>query len=778
MPTLLHRIVNNAASNRRRLLFYLLPPVLAVVAFMATTIKTDISAFILAGDNAEEILLASEMQSGVLSRRYLLSVGSEQRDGVPQKLLRELRASLAAIDGVADVWSPSQQRDAASELIGLYGGHADSLYSLDPQSYLAKLFSEEGLRQRAALLKRSLLSPQGGMVKDLVERDPLLLTLDAFKSQLGILQTPADPKARYRNLILETTMAGLDVPEQSRVQQAIHNEFDRINRSWDDGFRLEMTGVPVFAVATQNLIKGDIERVSALSSVALLVLFLLLFRSFNALLQVFSLLLIALLSAILATQVAFGYVHGMTIALGSTLIGICIDYPIHAVVHAQTAAAAQRVAVVARIWPSMVLGGLTTLIGYVALGASGYPGFQQIAVYAGTGIVLALLLTRFVLPGLVKTQQDRQLHIPLVESWANFCRRRRLGLTLLLLAGLGTAVWGMQSLRWLEDMQQLTPELNYLKENDKRIRSRMVSVEPGRFVMVTAADSDGALKLTERVYKVLDQLKARGELSDYFGLYPWLLSAGQQRENQQRLQDYLTQDNLALWREALQQQGLSVKLLGRFDYPQNEPLTLERVFATPAKHLLDSRVIESERKTVIMIWLADHDYQAVKAAFADWEGVQYFSYRELLNNMLHDYTDKAELLLLAGLGLIVGLLIARYRSPFKALQTLLPAVMAAFFIFGVWGLSGALVSFLHLVGFLLAVAICVDYGIFYQENRGGDIELTYQAMAASMLTSVLAFGCLVTADSASLRTLSGVVACGVLLGFLLCPIIIHHARDD
>ena len=82
------------------------------------------------------------------------------------------------------------------------------------------------------------------------------------------------------------------------------------------------------------------------------------------------------------------------------------------------------------------------------------------------------------------------------------------------------------------------------------------------------------------------------------------------------------------------------------------------------------------------------------------------------------------------------------------------------------------------MGFLLVIAICVDYGIFYQENRGGDINLTYQAMAVSMLTSAIAFGSLIAAESTSLRILSGVVAFGVILGFVLCPLIIKQIKTD
>ena len=127
--------------------------------------------------------------------------------------------------------------------------------------------------------------------------------------------------------------------------------------------------------------------------------------------------------------------------------------------------------------------------------------------------------------------------------------------------------------------------------------------------------------------------------------------------------------------------------------------------------------------------------------------------------------------------LFVLLLIIRYKSVVKTIKTLSPAILAAFLILGLWSISGASISFLHMVGYLLVVAICVDYGIFYQENRGGDITLTYQAMAASMLTSALAFGSLITAGSTSLKILSGVVALGVVLGFLLCPLIIGENKQ-
>jgi predicted exporter len=581
----------NKLLHWRKIAFYLAPPVLAFIVFMEVHFKTDLSAFIVAGDNAEEILLASEMQSGVLSRRYMLSVGTGDGKAVPGEFMQAFRARLKQIDGVLDIWSPEQQNDNTRWMETLYSRHGSALYSLNGEQVLDELFTQKGLERRAEFLKEALLSPQGAMIKKIALQDPLLLTLTGFQSLAGQMHRPEAQGSPYRNLILETSMAGFDVARQGPIQDEIKSAFDRLNQSYQERMRLDMTGVPVFAVATQKLIQDDINRVGLVSTAGQIVLFLLIFRSIGSLIQVFTLLGIVILSSMLATQLAFGYVHGMTVAIGSTLMGICIDYPIHALAHAQAAAVGKRTEVIAEIWPSMLLGGFTTMVGYAALGASGYPGFQQIAVYAATGIVVALLLTRFVLPMLIAANAPRPLHVPGVAGWTSFCQRFRPWLIALLLSAVGLSLFGLKSLSWLQDMQDLTPELNYLKENDKRIRQRMVSIEPGRFILVTGNTTEAALQKTEQVYTVLEQLKQEGSLSDYFGLHPWLLSAQTQQQNQRLLRHYLTEDNLRLWRQSLKDQGLSVKHLGQLNYPEVAPLTLEQLLASPVKKMIDSRVL-------------------------------------------------------------------------------------------------------------------------------------------------------------------------------------------
>jgi predicted exporter len=759
------------------LFFFLGLPLLIAIAVFTTHIQTNISAFVIAGDNAEEILLASEIQSGTLSRRYILSIDAGEGKQVSKVFIQAWLSQLQAISGVVDVWAMDEKRGALGALASLYAQHGAQLYSRTPEQTLAEILTQPALAKRAAGLKQALLSPQGRMIKKIVVQDPLLLSLNGFKNLATQFKNQHNSPTQYANFILETQMSGMDVPAQRQIQAQIKATFAEQNNLTAQAYQLSMTGVPLFSVATQSMMEADIKFVSLISTVALTLLFLFIFRSFRVMFWVFSLLMTVMAVAVIVTNLIFGSVHGMTIAIGSTLIGVCIDYPIHVLVHAQGMALEQRLAVIKKIFPSLLMGALTTLIGYVALGVSGYPGFQQVAVYTGTGIIVSLLLTRYLFPKLMTAEAKIVVPFRFIAFWPAFCQRHRWGLVSAVLVLSVAGVVQLDRLQWMQDLQQLTPELDYLKVQDKKIRARLVSMEPGRFVLVSGDSVEQMLQRAEQVYLRLDKVKQAGDLEDYFGLYPWLLSQQQQLKNQRVLLADLTDETREFWRNALQNQGLSVARLGDLDYTQSETLTAQQVLQSPVAKLISNQMILADQHNLLLIWLTSHKPEALQAALSGMPHVQYFSQRDMLNRMAVDYQQRAQITLLAGLTLITLLLWIRYKSILLTLQTLSPAFLAALLILALWAWTGEAISFLHLVGFLLAVAICVDYGIFYQENRSGHLVLTYQAMAASMMTSALVFGCLIFAQTSMLQTLAKVVSSGVVLGFLLCPILIRPKQE-
>ena len=94
------------------LVFFLCLPLLVALAIYTTQFKTDISALVIAGDNAEEILLASEIQSGTLSRRYILSVDAGKNNQVSSVFIQSWLKQLRSIPRVVDVWATDEKKGA------------------------------------------------------------------------------------------------------------------------------------------------------------------------------------------------------------------------------------------------------------------------------------------------------------------------------------------------------------------------------------------------------------------------------------------------------------------------------------------------------------------------------------------------------------------------------------------------------------------------------------------------------------------------------------------
>src|SRR5690606_19641614 len=77
-----------------------------------------------------------------------------------------------------------------------------------------------------------------------------------------------------------------------------------------------------------------------------------------------------------------------------------VDYSIYLFMQAERNASGHR-AWLARAWPTIRLGVLTSVCGFATLLLSGFPGLAQLGLYSIAGLTAAALMTRFVLPHLL-----------------------------------------------------------------------------------------------------------------------------------------------------------------------------------------------------------------------------------------------------------------------------------------------------------------------------------------------------------------------------------------
>ena len=181
--------------------------------------------------------------------------------------------------------------------------------------------------------------------------------------------------------------------------------------------RLVMTGPSVIAVEMRQTIQDDVWW---LSLCATLLVTMFLFASYGSV-SILALTLLPLASAILAGIVAvglvFGFIHGMTLAFGITLLGVVDDYPIHLFSHLTKESRAP--AVMKEIWPTMRLGVVATALGFSALLLSGFPGLSQLGLFAMVGLFTAACVTRWVLPHIVPIEFHTRREGLHVAQWVD-----------------------------------------------------------------------------------------------------------------------------------------------------------------------------------------------------------------------------------------------------------------------------------------------------------------------------------------------------------------------
>jgi len=757
--------------HRRVVLFLFALPFLLFTAFEQLNIKTDISAFFISGKSDQMKLLASRMQTGEISRRYLLSIEQKNKLEPAVEFVDELRQAWSHIAGVSRVFGQGLDEGAMHQLLAFYTPYRYHLYSLQPKQDIPEAFSESAMKARATMIKEGLLGQQSAWMREIIRADPMFLMSQSFGRISKASQT-TEKQTRYTALILETDASGLDTAKQAAIKQQLEQVFQTLNQQHQSAYQLEMTGVPVFALTIKKQVKKDVQWISSVSIVLMVLLFLWMFRSLQSLLLVMVILLVSAAMASLMTSWVFGQIYALTLALGTTLIGICVDYPIHSMVHVQ-ASDEQAVRTIRRIWPSLLLGAATTMVGYAALSFTGFPGMQQIALYSAVGIVTALLISRFILPFAMPHHKKPWKTQPSIQYWLALVQTKTLQKIMICLALLSVVWVFIVGVTWQDDLSQLSPSVQTLKEQDQQIRARMQSIEPGRFILIHAPNMEQALQKSEYVSLKLERLKEKGDLSAFYGLYPWLASKQLQQQNSQLARQWLSNDVRQQWKKILEQEGLRSAFFTSPAVPDVPLLDLDAVLKSPAGRYIAGQYVRNHHEVLLTIWLGMHTPDVLKHAFSGDQGVQYVSQKDMMNEMNGVYRSKAVIALSYGALVILLLLAWRYRSMVAAVQVLLPAMASVSFVVTFWVLLGYPLSILHLLGLLLAVAICVDYGIFFYENRTENMYVTYQAIVMSALTTIVAFFSLALAENPALQVLAWTIAPSVLLGFLLCPVLIQ-----
>ncbi len=616
------------------------------------------------------------------------------------------------------------------------------------------------------------VSPAGTMLKELTGRSAREARVQEKSGEQGDSQALCTDDGTTCAVQVMLSGSPGDLAFAREIKSQTEALAEALEADLETPTRIEVIGRYRVAPTEHEIIVDDLRVVSILAAVGALLVVLAFFRDVTAVIQLMVPMLSGLavaLGLIVLIQPTINIISASALAI---LAGMAIDFGIHLLMHYQSAraeglsAGAAARAAVRELWVALLVAGLTTACGFAALSMTDFQGFSQMGWMASLGIIVTLLWTLAVFPSMVTLLPGRSKPQPqrVAKAWGN----RRLAWAVLALGV--AAVPFAANVAFESNLAKLQPEgvahglddsmmrargnINalYVSESEKAVDAALqdelmksgakqaLGVEP---VIVSAQvilpkDSDAK---TETLGRIRDTLKRARE-------------KGIERNDQELLAEL---DELEPW--------LDVEGPPR---PEHIPTWLAATLIRKDGSLGKSGIIyvplrgsNAEAMERLAGWL-----DLLREAHPD---VTFASAAALLGEVTPALMSDAPMIVaLVFLGLIVATAVAS-RSAGITRDVFLATALSTIFFAATLTAFGIDLHLYNLLAVPVVIGLAVDGAVhvrWAQDSQSPrEQHATYKAVAASTLTSMVAFGALLTAESPGLRALGevGVIGLGVSL---------------
>ena len=741
------------------------------------------AAFLPRTTSAAQQVLTDQVSHGAASHLILVAL-----EGAPAPILatlsRVVAADLRGQPGFTNVTNGDEESFASTRDFVWR-----NRYMLAPD-IAADRFTVAGLHAALVNDLGLLSSDLGALIQPSLSADPtnealgLLSSLSGTKgprSRHGVWFS-ADGKRAL--LVIHTEAAGVDIDAQQNDLAVINGAFDhaRGGVAGAEEARVLETGPSVFAVRTRDMIKHDVTWLSLLAVLAAAGFLAFAYRSPRAL--VLGLLPVAsgLLAATAAVALAFGFIHAVTLGFGATLIGELVDYAIYLLT--QSARGESPGNALARIWPTLRLGALASIVGFTIMLFSSFVGFTQLGLFSIVGLVSAACVTRFVLPHVMPDDFLAAGADILAKPLLAVTRHRRFARMIVPVVAFGAAV-ALAAHRggfWDENLANLSPIPATDQALDQELRHDLGLGDIRYFVVFRASSEQQALEQGETLAIALGQLKNAQALGGFDIPSAILPSDATQHLRQAALPD--SQTLRARLDQALA--GLPFRPDAFDPFLRDVAAARSAPFLTRASLPralgleLDSMLVRDQSGWTMVTPLRDvADLAHVSAVIAVTRvpGVAVVDLEHEFDLLLHRFQHEAIVLAVIGSLAILVVLAIGLRSLTRAGTVAAPLVASVVVTAAFLTMGGGKLSIFMVIGFLLIVAVGSNYCLFF-ERPEQDVQMQRRLVASIVLANlctVSAYGFLAISRIPVLHDIGMTVAIGTFLTLLFAGALI--ARD-
>ncbi|HEV8442319.1 MAG TPA: hypothetical protein VGQ27_02525 [Steroidobacteraceae bacterium] len=733
-------------------------------------VSADLRLFMPAPRTEQQRLLIQNIGESPASRLLVLAVEGDQ-PATLASISNRLASALAQRAEFAFVANGGQAQPSIPERLLPYR-------YLITDSFDAQPLDASRLQSELADREADMASPAAGFLEEWLPRDPTLEILHLASRW----QPRAEPHhtdgawfsadAKRALLLVETRAAAFDPDGQGTALGILNQEFARARAA--SPAKLTVSGTGYFSAFIRDRTQNEATWIGAADTIGMILLVWFAYRRF--LFTVLGALPLAsgALAGLAVVSALFDSVHGITLAFGFTLIGVAQDYPMHLFSHLEAHEPPLHTA--RRVWPPLATGVASTSIAYLAFLVSGVIGLAQVACLTITGLLVAGLTTRYLLPRVVPPMSydpSKSMRLQRLNQ-----RIERLPRPIALFAVIPVAAAIVFLVRpdgfWQNNLSKLTPVPPDMLRTDVELRRELATPDLRYLLVASGATQDAVLTALEGMDAELARSVKDGAIGSFEHAAQFLPSAALQLKRQAALPDAARLRGMvaAAVAQSSFEDGLFEPFLRDVERARSlPPLTRADLGDTPLALRLGSELFERDGRWYALISLYDvRDPHAMAALALRHSGeITFLDLKTASEELVAAQRSHIILCLEIAAALLVIVIALALRKLSRVLRVLAPMILTTLVILAVLRACDVSLSLFHLVSLVLAAGLGLDYALFFEHAspEPGEQQRTLHALLVCSATTLWVFALLALSTVPILQAIGVTVSLGVISNFVL-----------
>ena len=386
-----------------------------------------------------------------------------------------------------------------------------------------------------------MLMPASGFFTSNIGNDPLALfspVLDRLQMQQSALPIEVDNGYIYINdnkyavAMLTSLYGAMESANNSLLVEYVDSIVDETMKAVPN-VDVAITGAPVIAVGNAEQIKSDSHWAITIAITLILTLLVFAFKKVKNLLLIGASIAFGWLFAMGLVSVIRSDVSLIVIGIGSIIIGIAVNYPLHFIAHTSRGGTAREI--LKEMVAPLLIGNITTVGAFASLMPLDAPALRDLGIFAALMLVGTILFVLVFLPHLVKVRAEvgeERLVFGKLSSGSPERHRWLLWMIFIM-----TLVFGYYSLGTSFDTNM--HHINYMTKQQKELLDDMnasvgLNGTKNVYVVTEGADWNDALDERSKLVPLLDLLKQNGALNSYSDATNLICSEAEQQRRIER----------------------------------------------------------------------------------------------------------------------------------------------------------------------------------------------------------------------------------------------------